>query len=423
MDFGSARLKPGKKTASRQEVLAQAAADRVQRAALRERDTAATKLQAWRRGQAAATQARAAQLQAFDARLQGLARVKLQLPPGARLPLPPLCLLARSLAFVLTGRGSSRVNGVGVIGGDGVLTGAAAVKLRATLSLLLPALGSGNVADAPPPLTPGSLCQALTPPEAASKAERKAAELAAGVPRTLCRVALLAVCLLAAETVPRGAAGPVAHADAALAEANRGGDEAASDDDDDEEDDDGGGVDSSSSSSSSAAAGASSGSAGVAVVPAASEGKWGGDLPMAFLLAVLPRLGPRAQQQLLAALHGLAAAARLGCSRSGRALAGRPSLLRVAVDALAALACRKSSPSDNLRNGRRNSGSLRRRAPLGEALGPVARRRLGDLFLLTCTALIRPAAADAGGPFTSPATAAAVEGGGGALASPLPFLP
>ena len=60
---------------SRQEVLAQAAADRAQRAAARQRDEAALKLQAWRRGCIAAHAAGAAQLQAFDARLQGVARV------------------------------------------------------------------------------------------------------------------------------------------------------------------------------------------------------------------------------------------------------------------------------------------------------------------------------------------------------------
>ena len=47
----------------------------------------------------AARAARAAQLQAFDSRLQGVARVKQLLPPGFRLPLPALCLLARSLVF------------------------------------------------------------------------------------------------------------------------------------------------------------------------------------------------------------------------------------------------------------------------------------------------------------------------------------
>ena len=77
MDLGAARPTRGnnKKTASRQEVLAQAAAERAQRAAARQRDEAALKLQAWRRGCIAARAARAAQLQAFDARLQGVARV------------------------------------------------------------------------------------------------------------------------------------------------------------------------------------------------------------------------------------------------------------------------------------------------------------------------------------------------------------
>ena len=140
MDFGAARPTRGnnKKTASQQEVLAQAAADRAQRAAARQRNEAPLKLQAWRHGCIAARAARAAQLQAFDARLQGVARVKQQLPPGFRLPLPALCLLARSLVFALTARSSSS--------GDrrSELAGAAAVKLRATLSLLLRAAGRGR---------------------------------------------------------------------------------------------------------------------------------------------------------------------------------------------------------------------------------------------------------------------------------------
>ena len=95
------------------------------------------KLQVWRRGYTAARAARAAQLQAFDARLQGVARVKQQLPPGFRLPLSALCLLARSLVFALTARSSSG-------GRRSELAGAAAVKLRATLSLLLRAAGRGR---------------------------------------------------------------------------------------------------------------------------------------------------------------------------------------------------------------------------------------------------------------------------------------
>ena len=199
MNFGGARPEVGKKTASRHEVLARAAADRAERAAARERDTAAVILQSWHRGFAAALLARATQLRAFDARLQSTARLKQQLPSGTQLPLPPLCLLARSLAFVLTGRGSSRINnGSLIMASDGALTGAAAVKLRATLSLLLPTLNSAtNIPDVQEP-------EVNTSP-----ADRKASEAASGVPRTLSRMALLAVRLLAAETISRSEAGEI----------------------------------------------------------------------------------------------------------------------------------------------------------------------------------------------------------------------
>ena len=90
----------------------------------------------------AARAARAAQLQAFDSRLQGVARVKQLLPPGFRLPLPALCMLARSLIFALTARSSSSSSSSG--GRRSELAGAAAVKLRATLSLLLRAAGRGR---------------------------------------------------------------------------------------------------------------------------------------------------------------------------------------------------------------------------------------------------------------------------------------
>ena len=380
MNFRGTRPEVGKKTASRHEVLARAAADRAERAAARERDAAAILLQSWHRGYAAASQARATQVRAFDARLQGIARLKQQLPPGTQLPLPPLCLLAQSLGFVLSGRGSSRMNhGRLILASGGALTGAAAVKLRATLSLLLPALSSGaNISDA----------QHLD--MNASSAERKAAEAAAGVPRTLGRIAILAVCLLTAETVSHG--GEREHsADSALAEVYGG---VGKDNETSSEEEEGCSAKfqdnmSATKMSTSPAAVASGNSA-------ASEGKWNGDLPTAFILALIPRLGPRAQQQLLAQLHcpSVAVGARPGSSSGPRirssATAGRPSLLRATVAAMADIVRIASGSHSNGSSRGGSASSHRSHPPLEDILSSVLRRRLGDLFLLSCTVLIYP---------------------------------
>ena len=392
MNFGGARPEVGKKTASRHEVLARAAADRAERAAARERDTAAVILQSWHRGFAAALLARATQLRAFDARLQSTARLKQQLPSGTQLPLPPLCLLARSLAFVLTGRGSSRINnGSLIMASDGALTGAAAVKLRATLSLLLPTLNSAtNIPDVQEP-------EVNTSP-----ADRKASEAASGVPRTLSRMALLAVRLLAAETISRSEAGENSAilADSALADIYRGRGEGSESSREEEEEESAkfSGVSAHNSaasiaSSPAAAAAATSGNS------AASEGKWGGDLPMSFVLALLPRLGTRTQQQLLTGLHhsSVAGGARGGSLSSitwvsPSALACRPSLLRATVAAMADIVrsgtCSSSGSSKSV-------SSHAGQPAVEEILSSVSRRRLGDLFLLSCTALIHLSRTDA----------------------------
>ena len=80
---------------------------------------------------------------------------------------------------------------------------------------------------------------------------------------------------------------------------------------------------------------------------AASEGKWGGDLPLAFLLAVVARLGPAQQVQTVAALLRPESQ-------------GGGGLLRGTAEAMAAVLHRPP---------------IRRCVALDKALGPVARQR------------------------------------------------
>jgi hypothetical protein len=185
------------------------------------------------------------------------------------------------------------------------------------------------------------------PPEA-----QRAAEAAAGVPRTLGRVALLAAHLLAADrerypglqqqqqrpSQPHTAATQAQGATVLPA--------------------------TSTATTTMAAAANSAAPRRPADLRArrAKKAWWGGYLPLAFLLAVVARLGPAQQAQTVAALLRPESQ-------------GGGGLLRATAEAMAAVLHRPPN---------------RRCVALDKALGPVARQRLSDLILLSCLPLPSP---------------------------------
>jgi len=362
MDF---RLKPAATNkASREALIAKAAAERDARTTARLRAEAAVRAQAAWRGIRARRAFRAQHMKVFDARLQAIAKLKQALPPTARLPLPPVLLLAAPLLLALGPRGLQKPF---CARAPAAAASSFAVKLRAVLSLLRPALEA----------SPAGCLAADAPPLPQQPPQR----------RTVLRLACCAVELLAA------ASG--AHDDAVLAAAyglGDGEDEDGSDGEAEEVD------------------GAASGTAPAAPAAwaiAAASAKWDGDLPLGFVLAALNACLPfGAAAGSLVAGAGAAGCGAVATRRA--ALHGthdvlEAGLLRASVAALAA--CRQALGNVRV------SSAASRASGSGGGGGPLAaqvEQRCVDLFVLSCAAVALPGASAGGSAAGGAAASAAV---------------